>query len=142
VDLNFSDRTDAEADTECRSPPEIPFQSRHRILDVVRIVDSGFEEDAAGADRFRILGDQRTLLCRGNVRAKQKRDAKGNEAGRFHETGSYTAAGTCARSSAGGFNLVSSRWRGATFAMAFSIDCLTPACSVSRSMISRMARCR
>src|SRR5439155_327482 len=55
---------------------------------------------------------------------------------------SHAGAGTFARSSAGGFNLVSSRCRGATLPSAFSIDCFTPGCSRSSSISRRLARCR
>ena len=46
------------------------------------------------------------------------------------------------RSSAGGLSRVSSRCRGATLPSALSIDCLTPGCSTSRSISSRLTRWR
>src|SRR5579864_5262572 len=54
---------------------------------------------------------------------------------------SWAASGTnFARSSAGGFNRVSSRCLGATLPSAFNIDCLTPGCSRSSSINSRLVR--
>ena len=40
----------------------LPFEAGRRVLDVAAVVESALDEQAAGADRFRIFGDERPLL--------------------------------------------------------------------------------
>ena len=47
---------------ERRHREQVAAQARQREVDVALVVDAGFEQDAAGADRFGIFGLQRTLL--------------------------------------------------------------------------------
>ncbi len=73
VELNLGDRADAEADPERRHGREVAAQARHRKVDVAVVVDARFDEGAAGADRFRIFGLQRTLLGERGTRTAQHR---------------------------------------------------------------------
>ena len=47
---------------ERRHRDEVAAQSRHREVDVAVVVNAGFDQHAAGANRFGIFGLQRTLL--------------------------------------------------------------------------------
>src|SRR5688500_4763779 len=65
VDLDLADVADAEADADRRETAEVAGQARRRVVDVGRIVEACFHQHASGADRFRVLGDERPLLGEG-----------------------------------------------------------------------------
>ena len=62
VHLQLEDRAEPEADAERRQAQQVAGQAGGRIDDVALRIEAAFDEDVAGADRFRILGDQRPLL--------------------------------------------------------------------------------
>jgi hypothetical protein len=62
IDLQFGDRTEPDAQADCWNAPQIAFEPRHRVLLIARNVDAGLNEQAPGANRLRIFGDERTLL--------------------------------------------------------------------------------
>jgi hypothetical protein len=62
IDLELRNRADAEAEANCRDPPQIAFETGRGVLLVFREVDPGLDEQPAGANRFRVLSGQRPLL--------------------------------------------------------------------------------
>ena len=56
IDLDLGNRADAEADAERRHGEQVAAQSGHRQVDIALVVNAGFDQDAAGADRFGIFG--------------------------------------------------------------------------------------
>src|SRR5262249_37363227 len=94
------------------------------VVDVgrpVAVLDANQHDQAAA--------DARRVVARGDTGRGHSLDDRSQE-----------MAGTRALSSDGGFSRVSSRCRGATLPSALSIDCLTPGCSRSSSINSRLAR--
>ena len=74
IDLQFGDRADAEAEPERWHTPEIAYQSGYRVMSVVREIDAGLHQDAAGADGLGIFGNERALL-----RECRRREVKRND---------------------------------------------------------------
>jgi len=72
VQLNFGNRTDAEADPDQGKAKQLPFEARHGILGLARIVQASLEQHSPGPNRLRILGCQRPLLRGRNAGGKQK----------------------------------------------------------------------
>ena len=73
VDLQFRNRTDANAQSESAEPPEITTQSGHRKHDVVPVVDAALDQQVAGRHRLRIFGGERAGLPEGWMDAGRKR---------------------------------------------------------------------
>ena len=56
VDLELGDRAEADADAERRQPQQIALAGPETGYSlVVRVVEAAFDQDAAGANRFRDL---------------------------------------------------------------------------------------
>src|SRR5262245_2813350 len=62
VDLELRNRADADADADRGDAPEIALQSRGRILQAVRGVDTALEQHSSRTNRLGVLCNQRTLL--------------------------------------------------------------------------------
>jgi hypothetical protein len=61
---------------------KVPGEAGHRVVHVAAVIEAGLEQHPAGADRFRILGDQRALLRRGG---RWQQDEAEEGAGRENE---------------------------------------------------------
>jgi len=92
VDLQFSDRADAEAEAEHRQPQQVPLESRGGIEDVPSVVESAFEQDQARADDFGIFSDEGPLLRRGGRRHQDASERRAREYSPCHVT-SVTCGG-------------------------------------------------
>src|SRR5262245_58623254 len=51
VNLNLGNRADTKADAEGWYGQMVPAQARHREIRIAVVVEPGFDEDAAGANR-------------------------------------------------------------------------------------------
>ena len=76
VNLKLRDRADPDADAHGRHAPEITLQARHRVLLVVCGLDTALDEYAAGTDRLRVFGRQRTLLGNNGSREREQGDER------------------------------------------------------------------
>ena len=98
---------------------EISRETRHGVVDVVRVVEAALEEDAASADGLGVFRRQRPLLGRGcasaersRMAAMRPRDVIGLRSERDAAEAAPTAKGfrrPAARRSAGGLSRLSSR---------------------------------
>ena len=68
-----------------RQSPQIPLQSRHRILLIVREIDAALDENTPWRNRFGVFRHQRPLLRRSRPSEDEhrKRDTHQSE---FHES--------------------------------------------------------
>ena len=60
--LDLGDGAEPHTDTNQWKSQKVPFQTGRRVFDAAAVVEPGLEEQAAGADRFRIFSDERPLL--------------------------------------------------------------------------------
>jgi hypothetical protein len=75
--LQLGNLADPDAQAERRNPPQVAAQAGHGVLVVGGEVETAFDEEAAGADRFGVFGDERPLLRGG--RGREKQDCQQNE---------------------------------------------------------------
>src|SRR6186713_3286363 len=62
VNLNLSDRAQANTDADERKAEQVPCKAGRWVLDAASVVESTLDEQASRADRFRVFSDERPLL--------------------------------------------------------------------------------